>query len=52
VISALMGQNNGEGLVAIVRKETNFELKKRIVENLTGMPKNKAAQDYLMEIIK
>lgn len=52
VISALMGQNNGEGLVAIVRKETNFELKKRVVENLTNMPKNKAAQDYLMEIIK
>lgn len=52
VISSLSNQNNAEALIAIVRKETSFELKKRIVEALSNMPKNKAAQDYLMEIIK
>ena len=39
-------------LITIVRKETDRELKRSIVERLAGMPKNKAAQDYLMEIIK
>lgn len=52
VISGLASQNNAEALVTIVRKEPNFELKKRIVEALSNMPKNKVAQDYLMEIIK
>lgn len=52
VISGLANQNNAEALIAIARKETTWELKKTIVERLTNMPKNKAAQDYLMEIIK
>ncbi len=52
VISGLANQNNAEGLIACVRKESNFELKKDIVSRLSNMPKNKAAQDYLMEIIK
>lgn len=52
VISGLSNQNNAEGLIACVRKETNFELKKDIVGKLSNMTKNKAAQDYLMEIIK
>jgi HEAT repeat protein len=52
VISGLANQNNAEALISIARKETTWELKKTIVERLTNMPKNKAAQDYLMEIIK
>ena len=51
-ISALANQNNAEALIAIARKETDRELKRAIVERLVNMPKNKAAQDYLMEIIK
>lgn len=52
VISALGNQDNAEALIAIARKETDRELKRAIVERLVNMPKNKAAQDYLMEIIK
>lgn len=52
VIQGLANQNNAEGLIACVRKESNFELKKDIVGKLSNMTKNKAAQDYLMEIIK
>lgn len=52
VIQSLASQNNAEALIAIARKENTWELKKLIVEHLTNMPKNKAAQDYLMEIIK
>ena len=51
-INALANQNNADALIAIARKETTWELKKAIVERLTNMPRNKAAQDYLMEIIK
>lgn len=51
-IHALANQNNAEALIAIARKETDRELKRTIVERLANMPKNKAAQDYLMEIIK
>ena len=53
IISALSGQNNAEGLVAIARKETTLALKRDIVARLSEMaPKNKVAADYLMEIIK
>jgi tetratricopeptide (TPR) repeat protein len=54
VISGLANQNNAEALVAIARKETDFELKKRIIQTLSNgsMSKNKVAQDYLMEILK
>ena len=52
VIAGLSMQNNAEALIGIVRKESNFELKKRLVESLSNMPKNKAAQDYLAEIIR
>ncbi len=52
VIQGLANQNNAVGLIALARKETTWELKKSMVEKLTNMPKNKAAQDYLMEIIK
>jgi HEAT repeat protein len=52
VIAGLSAQDNADALITIVRKESNFELKKRIVESLSHMPRNKAAQDYLAEIIK
>jgi HEAT repeat protein len=53
IIGALRSQNNAEGLVSIARKESSLELKREIVSALSGMaPKNKAAADYLMEVIK
>jgi HEAT repeat protein len=53
VISALRSQNNADGLVAIARKETSLDLKREIVSAISNMaPKNKAAADYLMEVIK
>lgn len=52
IITALSSQQNGEALVAIARKETNMTLKRDIVSRLSGMTKNKAAMDYMLEIIK
>ena len=52
VIDVLGMQDNAEALVTLARKESDFQLKRMIVERLVNMPKNKAAQDYLMEIIK
>ncbi len=52
IISALASQTNGEALVAIARKETNMTLKRDIVSKLSNMSRNKAAMDYMLEIIK
>ncbi|HQX81374.1 MAG TPA: hypothetical protein PKW63_06420 [Vicinamibacterales bacterium] len=52
IVSALMSQNNGEALVTIARKETNMTLKRDIVSKLSTMSRNKAAMDYMLEIIK
>lgn len=52
IISALAGQNNGEALVAIARKETDMSIKREIVSRLSTMSTNKAAMDYMLEIIK
>jgi HEAT repeat protein len=53
VISALGGQSNAEGLVAIGRKETDKDLRVRIVRELVNMaPRSKVAADYLAEILK
>ncbi len=52
IISALGNQNNGEALVAIARKETNMTMKREIVSRLSNMTRNKAAMDYMLEIIK
>jgi HEAT repeat protein len=52
-ISALAGQNNAEALVALARKETDLDLKRDIVRRLSDLaPKNKAAADYLLEVIR
>jgi hypothetical protein len=52
VISGLANQNNAEGMIAIYRKESNFEIKKQIVSSLGNMPKNEAAKAFLLEILK
>jgi HEAT repeat protein len=52
IIAGLSSQSNGEALVAIARKETNMTLKRDIVSRLSNMSRNKAAMDYMLEIIK
>ena len=53
VISALGSQENADGLIAIARKETSTDLKLDIVRRISDIaPQNKAAMDYLMELIK
>ncbi len=52
IITALAGQQNGEALVAIARKESDLAMKRQIVQRLSDMPKNKAAMDYMAEILK
>ena len=50
-IDALFIQQNAETRVALARKETNRELKARIVQKLSLM-RSPAARDYLMELLK
>jgi HEAT repeat protein len=50
-IDALFIQQNAEALVALARKETDRELKGRIVQKL-GLMRSPAARDYLMELLK
>lgn len=52
IISALAGQQNGEVLVALARKESNTAMKLEIVQRLGNMPRNKAAMAYMAEILK
>ena len=53
IITALGSQSNAEGLIAIARKETSLNLKGEIVRRIADLaPKNKAAADYLAEIIR
>ena len=52
IISSLARQDAGEALVGLARKETNMTLKREIVTKLSTMSKNKAAMDYMLEIIK
>lgn len=52
IISSLARQDSGEALVAMARKETNMSLKRDIVTKLSTMSKNKAAMDYMLEIIR
>ena len=52
VIEGLFLQNNGEALVALARKESDPEVKHRIVEKLSLMQGSKPAMDYLMELLK
>jgi HEAT repeat protein len=51
VLEALFIQGNAEALVALARKESDQEMKRRIVEKLSLMH-SKVAQDYMMELLK
>ena len=50
-IDALFIQQNAEALVALARKETNRDLKARIVQKLSLM-RSPAARDYMLELLK
>jgi HEAT repeat protein len=50
VIQALFVQDNAKALVDLARKETDPEMKKEIVRQLSVMD-NKEATDYMMEIL-
>src|SRR5262249_18533997 len=53
VITGHGNQNNVDGLSATARKENEKELVNSIVQKIVEMgPRSKAAQDFLMEIIK
>ena len=52
IISALSSPQNGEALVGLARKEQNMSLKRDMVQRLSNMRNNKAAMDYMLEIIK
>ncbi len=53
IIASLGNQGNVDGLISIARKESNLTFTTEIVRKLSEMaPRNKAAADYLMEIIK
>lgn len=52
VIQALFIQNNGESLVALARKESDPAMKREMVQKLSLMSGNKAAQDYMLELLK
>ena len=50
-IDALFIQQNAESLVALARKETNRDLKARIVQKLSLM-RSPVARDYMLELLK
>jgi HEAT repeat protein len=53
VIGALSSQGNADSLIALARKETSTDLKLQIVRRISDLaPRNKAAMDYLMELVK
>lgn len=52
VLEGLFVQNSADALVALARKESDPELKRRIVEKLSLMSGSKVAMDYLMELLK
>jgi hypothetical protein len=51
VIDALFIQQNAESLVALARKESDRNLKRRMVEKLALM-KSPVARDYMLELLK
>ena len=50
IIQGFFHQNNAEQLVAIARKETDAQMRKELVRQLSMM-RSKVALDYLMEIL-
>ena len=51
VINALFISNNGEGLVALARKEQDPAMKKEMVSKLSNMQHSKVVTDYLVELL-
>jgi HEAT repeat protein len=51
-IEGLFLQTHAEALVSLARKESDPDLKRRIVEKLSLMQGSKVAMDYLMELLK
>jgi HEAT repeat protein len=51
IIDALFIQQNAEALVALARKESDRNLKRRMVEKLSLM-KSPVARDYMLELLK
>jgi HEAT repeat protein len=51
VINALFISNNGEGLVALARKEQDPAMKKEMVSKLSNMQRSKVVTDYLVELL-
>jgi HEAT repeat protein len=52
VLDGLFIQNAADALVTLARKESDPELKRRIVEKLSLLSGSKVAMDYLMELLK
>jgi hypothetical protein len=53
IIGALGSQQNADALISLAKAESNVQLKTRIVRQLAELaPRSKAAQDYLMEVIR
>ncbi len=52
IIDGLRDRRDAKTLVDLARKETDPQMKRKIVERLAGMRDNKDAMDYMMEILK
>ena len=52
MLEGLFIQNHAEALVSLARKESDPEMKRRIVEKLSIMSGSQVAMDYMMEILK
>ncbi len=51
IINSLFTQGNATALVALARKESDFAMKKEMVQRLSTMD-NKIARDYMLELLK
>jgi TolA-binding protein len=52
IVDGLRGRRDAKTMVDLARKETDPQMKRKIVERLAGMRDNKDAMDYMMEILK
>jgi uncharacterized protein (TIGR03435 family) len=52
IIDGLRDRRDAKAMVDLARKETDSQMKRRIVERLGEMRDNKDAMDYMMEILK
>ena len=52
IVNGLNARGDAKTLVDLARKETDPEMKKYIVQRLSGMRDNKDALDYMMELLK